>query len=214
MKTSFYNKKNLMKALMVFASAMTLAAFTACGKNGGDSPPPPPVVPVGPVYGQCTNCPAGSALLASGTGNTYYQNQLQGNINLEFYGSGVTNQAGGQYQQTNYYGSVSAQGTMIWQIPSLMCGLQQGTYSVTTTQAGSWQGQSFYNLVLQLNGPTQATVYANGWISAATPALIGLDGRQYPYQVVGQFRVMSTSNGGSYPYGGGGGCYLDFINMY
>lgn len=213
MKTSIVNKKHFMQALMLFASALTLAAFTACGKNGGDQAPPPVVGPgvVNP-YGTCPTCPAGSALLASGTGNTYYQNQLQGNLNLEFYGTGVQNTAGGQYQQSNYYGSVSAQGTMIWQIPSLMCGLQAGTYSVTTTQAGMWQYTSFENMVLQLNGPTQATIYLRGWVSPATPAMIGLDGRQYPYQIVGQARVMPTT-GNPYQYGGGG-CYLDFINMY
>lgn len=204
-------KKTMFQAFALFASALTLAAFTACGKNGGDAPPP--IAPVGPggIYGQCATCGANSALLASGTGNTYYAGQLQGNVNLEFYGTGAVNAAGGQYQTSSYYGNVAAQGTLIWQVPSMMCGLPAGTYSLTTTQPGTWYGQSFSNMVFQANGPAQVTIYANGWISPATPALIGLDGRQYPYQVVGQFRVIPT--GGGYQYGGGG-CTLDFINAY
>ncbi|MES2964281.1 MAG: hypothetical protein V4760_10350, partial [Bdellovibrionota bacterium] len=181
MKTSNANfKKNLFKAMMLFASALTISAFTACGKNGGDSPPP--IAPVGPGigYGSCATCGGNSALLASGTGNTYYGGQLQGNLNLEFYGTGIVNTAGGQTQQSSYSGTVAAQGSMVWQIPSMMCGLQAGTYAVTTTQAGNWYGQSFRGLALQLTGPTQATMYIQGWISPATPALVGLDGRQYP----------------------------------
>jgi hypothetical protein len=210
MKTNF--KHNVLKAMMLFASAISIAAFTACGNKGGDNPPP--IQPIGPGigYGSCATCGGNSALLASGTGNTYYAGQLQGNLNLEFYGTGVVGTGNPQYQQSNYSGSVAAQGTMIWQIPSMMCGLPQGTYSVTTIQPGMWNYQSFENLSLQLSGPAQATLYIRGWISPATPALVGLDGRQYPYQVVGQARVM-TNGGGGYPYGGGG-CYLDFINMY
>lgn len=204
--------KNFYQVMMLFVSALTVSVFTACGKSGGDAPPPIVTPGPNPIYGSCATCPANSALLASGTGNTYYAGQLQGNVNLEFYGTGITNTAGGQYQTSNYYGSVAGQGTLYWQVPSMLCGLPQGTYAITTTQAGTWYGQSFSNMVFQATGPASVTIYANGWISPATPALIGLDGRQYPYQVVGQFRVI-PNGGGGYGYGGMG-CTLDFINMY
>lgn len=212
MKTTNF-KKNVIQAMMLFASALTLAAFTACGKNGGDAPPPPVVNPNAITYGSCPTCGANSAFLASGTGNTYYANQLQGNLNLEFYGTGVTNTAGGQYQSSNYYGSVSAQGTLIWQVPSLMCGMPQGTYSVRTVTPGTWSNQNFQGLVLQATGPANVTIQGSGWLAPATPALVGLDGRQYPYQIVGNFWVSPATAQAGYPYGGGGGCQVSFINM-
>ena len=212
MKTTNF-KQNAIKAMMLFASTLTLAAFTACGKNGGDSAPAV-VNPYAITYGSCPTCGANSAFLASGTGNTYYANQLQGNLSLEFYGTGVANTAGGQYQSSNYYGSVSAQGTLIWQIPSLLCGMPQGTYTVHTVTPGQWQGQNFSGMVLQATGPASVTIQGAGWLAPASPALVGLDGRQYPYQLVGNFYVSPAAGVQGYPYGGGGGCQVSFINMY
>lgn len=203
MKTSM-TKKTFTQSLMLFASVLTLTVITACGKNGGDSAPPPVVTPTGPIYGSCATCGPNSQLIASAAGYTYFAGQTESNINLEFYGTGLTQTQQYPQQQQYYSGSVSAQGTIHWRgQQSLMCGMGPGVYTLTTTQAGTWNGRNVYGMVMQAVGPTSVTIYVDGSVGAATPAILGDDGRQYPYSFMGRLRIVPNSGGNPYYYGGG-----------
>ena len=188
--------KDVFKAAAIFASAaLTMAMFTACGKSGGSNPAPV-VAAVAPVQvvPTCATCPGNSQLLAAGVGSSYYASQPESQIMLQFFGDGSVMQnyqSGNAYLQSNqsYYGTVAAQGTLNWNIASVLCGIPAGAYQITTVTPGQWQGQSFNNMILTATGPVALQIQMSGWIQAAVPSLVGIDGRQYPFKLVGQMNV-------------------------
>lgn len=195
MKT--FNVKQSLKTAALFASSiLTIAMITACGKNGGGDAPPPSGP--GVIVSSCTSCPANSALLASGVGRTIYGGQVESQMALEFYGDGTYMQSySGQttYSPMQYAGTVAAQGSLQWNIPSNLCGIPAGAYAISTVSPGYWRGQSFNNLMLTAVGPTSLQIMISGWITAAVPSLVGFDGRQYPFKVQGQMYIRGQSTG-------------------
>lgn len=190
-------------ALSMLAVA-TATVFTACGsKNNGGATASPP----GAVNPACVNCPGNTSLLASAVGRHYSGSVLKAELSLEFRGDAAYLQQAGQVLAgavQAYSGSVVAVGTLrVRQATTSQigwgCNIPAGDYSVNTLVPGQWSMQSFWNLQLQANGPTQLTInLRNNWLNSAMPAAVGIDGRQFPFSLNG-FSDVNSMSGCSMP---------------
>lgn len=185
-------------SMIAVASAMV---FTACGSknNGGGAATPP-----GPINPACVNCPANTSLLASAVGRHYSGGVLKAELTLEFRGDAAYLQQAGQVMAgaiPSYSGNVVAVGTLRVRqaTQNNLCNIPAGDYSVTTLVPGQWNMQSFWNLQLQANGPTQLTLNLyNNWLNSAMPAAVAVDGRQFPFSLNG-FSQVNSMAGCMYP---------------
>jgi hypothetical protein len=185
-------------SMLAVASAMV---FTACGsKNNGGGPATGP----GAVNPACVNCPGNTSLLASAVGRHYSGGVLKAEITLEFRGESAYLQQPGQVMAgviPSYSGRVVAVGTLRVRqaTQNTICNIPAGDYSVNTLVPGQWNMQSFWNLQLQANGPTQLTLNLfNNWLNSAMPAAVGIDGRQFPFSLNG-FAQVNSMAGCMYP---------------
>jgi hypothetical protein len=187
-------------AALVALAAAASVFVTGCGNKGGsNNSPAPSVVPVGP-YGNCVGCGQSGNLLASALGK-FYSTSLgtyEMELGLEFSGMAATswqqypggaNPAYAVPMNGNsiYSGQVTATGRLVIGVPTMSCGLQQGTYTVQTVTPGTWGGggQSFGGLMLLATGPTTVRIYIpSAYILPAVPPATSLiDNRQFPYKL-------------------------------
>lgn len=198
MKNAGYYRK--MRLLTYAVGALVVAVMsTACGKKdeGGSV-----VVTPGGVNGACVGCPTATALLASATGRSYYNDELS----LQFYGdsSTLTGVQPGQGSVGWYSGNVVASGVFrVRQAQNYFggfsCNLPVGDYAVSATSPGSWNGQSFWNLELvSTSGPAVIKIrMLNSSISGATPARVDYAGAQFPFYLISMNMQIESMSGGT-----------------
>lgn len=188
-------------ALVVTALAASVVV-TACGKGGGGGGAP---IAPGPVHPSCPTCPGGvggSSLLGTAIGHVFSSSlgQTELELALEFFSVGTHPQSGIPISN-GYVGPVYAQGTMYMHIPSMLCNVPAGHYTVQTVQPGQWGGggQSFGGLMLDAFGPTHVRVYIpSAFVKGAVPAAISIDGRQFPFRIQGRVQVQAINSWGYY----------------
>ncbi|MCB0363737.1 MAG: hypothetical protein H6624_08230 [Bdellovibrionaceae bacterium] len=195
MKTSAVNYRvifvwSLFAALMVSMAMMT----TACGKKDGKKSA---ATPGANRYDpNCPNCNIDGTLLGAalgfngGTSSSAYRMQ----IGMNLVGSAGT--TGGSW---GYNGPVSATGVMFVNSSDQYCPMPIGGYTLTTYQAGQWDGGSgmFQNLGIDAHHGDGTILHMRiiyGIVDDVQPNLIDAEGFSYPYGFIGDVVVESVNN--------------------
>lgn len=208
-----YQSETRVKRLLTYAVGAFVVAVmaTACGKKdeGGQVVATTP----GGVGTSCVGCPTATTLLASGTGRSYSDitGQMSNELSLQFYGDtaamGVVSGLPGSQSSGSYRGSVVAGGVLRVREARTMaaggwsgstgCNLPIADYTLTTTQPGQWNGQTFSQLGMSSTaGPVALTIRASqNSVWSAVPALVDLAGAQFPFHVVSTLEVTSSAGG-------------------
>lgn len=196
MKTQTFNNYRVAFVWTLFAALMITMALstTACGKKDGKKSA---AAPGARRYDpNCPNCYGGGSLLGAALGfnggaggGGAYRMQL---------GLVLTGQAGGAGGSWGYTGPVQATGVMFVNSSDQFCPTPIGAYTITTYQAGQWDGSSgaFQNLGIDARHGDGTILHMRviyGVVDDVQPNLADQEGFTYPYGFIGDVVIESVN---------------------